>query len=402
MSAELAIRDAIAGRGPITFAEFMELALYGSGGYYASGSPISASGDYFTAPSAHPVFGALLCVQLREMWRLLGSPAEFTVIEEGAGNGGLAADISEYAARLDSDFSDALNYVAVDIAPPARQHFPVLPLEEAPAGITGCVLSNELLDAMPVHRFEVRDGEVFEIFVTLEGDRFAETLQPPSSLEIERTLAPFVESLPDGYRGEINLQLESWAQRQAKALGRGWVLAIDYGFERSELYRPGRTSGSLRTYYQHTLGQDTLRHAGEQDITAHVDCTALDEAMTSAEFQLTGKTTQAEFLSRLGIHQAVEQLEASNLSRPESRANEQGIRSLLDPDGMGRFVVAAYSRGIDQFDLAGLSGPADGSATRLPDLPRLNPARHINLVDQQQTGGYFEVQSLEDLFSDRP
>lgn len=401
MNPESAIKNAIADHGPITFAEFMQIALYGPGGFYTSGSPISASGDFFTAPSAHPLFGALIAVQLREMWQLLGSPAEFTVVEEGAGSGGLAADITESAATLDTGFGAALNYIALDIAPPGQMHYPVLPLANAPEGITGCVLSNELLDAMPVHRFEVRNNELLEIFVGLDGDEFCEVLQSPSNAEIERRLAPVVASLPDGYRGEVNLGLQAWAGRQSKILERGWALTFDYGFQRSDLYRAERASGSLRTYFQHTLGQDPLRHVGKQDITAHVDFTAVDEAMTAAGFLNAGTTTQAEFLAKLGIEQTLSQLRAAAIPRPVKRANEMGIQALIDPDGMGRFVVTAHSRNVVDGELSGFGATAREVANQF-ELHLLKQGRHINLTGPQQSDVYFEVQSLEELFSDEP
>lgn len=380
----------------------MELALYGPGGYYTSGSPISASGDYFTSPSAHPLFGALIAVQLREMWQLLGAHDRFTVVEEAAGNGSLAADITEYAAKLDAEFAHALHYAAFDVSPPSRQHYPVSPLDDVPEGIIGCVLSNELLDAMPVHRFEVRDGKVREIFVTHDGQDLSETLQSPSSPEIEQRLRPFIASFPNGYRGEVNLGLNSWAQRQAKTLARGWVLTIDYGFKRAELYRPDRTPGSLRTYFQHTLGQNPLQHAGKQDITAHVDFTAVHEALSAVGFQRSGKTTQAEFLARLGIEPAFDQLNKSAITRPEKRANEAGIQALIDPGGMGAFIVDAHSRNVDGKQLSGFGSVVPGSETQLTNVPTLNPQRHINLTGPQRAGSYFEVPSLTDLFSDEP
>ncbi len=379
----------------------MEAALYGPGGYYNSGSPISASGDYFTAPTAHPLFGALIAVQLRQMWQLLDKPDEFTVVEEGAGNGGLAADIVETAAQLDSDFHSALRYVALDVVPPETQHYAVLPLAEVPQEVTGCLLSNELLDAMPVHRFQVQGGELLEVFVATEGDEFVEVLQPPSSSELERRLSQLTASLPDGYRSEINLGLDSWAQRQSAVLKSGWALTIDYGFERSVLYGPERTAGSLRTYYQHTLGQDPLLHPGEQDITAHVDFTAVDEAMSKAGFVSAGTAYQAEFLQRLGVHAAAERLRAAPLPRPQKLANQRGIEALIDPNGMGRFVVAAYSRNVETPTLLGLDPNTADSQDQLVSLPLLNPRRHIDLTGHQ-SGSYFEVPSFEDLFSDEP
>ena len=399
--AERAIRQAIADRGPITFAEFMQFALYSQGGYYTSGSPISASGDFFTSPSAHPLFGALVTVQLREMWQKLDSPERLTVIEEGAGNGGLAADIVEFAPLLDPAFATALDYLAFDTAPPKRQHYPVSPPGELPSQITGCVLSNELLDAIPFHRFEIRDGIPLEIHIGLEDDELTEILLPPRVPLIEQRLLPFAKCLPEAYRGEINAGLDSWSERQAQTLERGWVLTIDYGCDRATLYRPERMTGSLRCYFQQMLRQDPLRNVGRQDITAHVDFTAVDEAMRAAGFSSAGSTTQEQFLKRLGFGAAIEQLHAAALPRPALRANEAGMRSLVDTEGMGGFVVTAHSRNVPEVTLGGFS--MDDAIHNIPVPPLLSQGRHINLTGAQQSQhSYFEVQSLDELFTDAP
>ena len=399
------IRKAIADHGPITFAESMQIALYGPGGYYSSGSPVSASGDFFTSPAAHPLFGALITVQLREMWQRLDSPERFTVVEEGAGNGGLAADIVEFAPRLDPAFATALDYLAFDASPPQRQqHYPVSPMSEIPRQITGCVLSNELLDAMPVHRFEIRNGAPLEIFVGVIDGELAEMLLPPRMPHgplIEQRLKPFLAGLPEGYRGEVNAGLDAWAERQSQTLERGWGLTIDYGFDRATLYRSDRITGSLRCYFQHVLGQEPLRHIGAQDITAHVDFTAVDEAMSAAGLASAGATTQAEFLRRLGIDAAIDQLYSAALPRTAVRANELGIRSLIDPEGMGGFVVAAHSLNAPEKPLTGFSAGSTPHAP--PAIPLISRGRHINLAGPQQgQQPYFEVQSLDELFTDEP
>ncbi|MDA0676872.1 MAG: SAM-dependent methyltransferase [Chloroflexi bacterium] len=399
--AENEIRDAIARRGRITFAEFMRLTLYGPGGYYTSGSPISAAGDYFTSPSAHPAFGALITVQLRDMWQMLGSPDTFTVVEEAAGNGGLAADITEYAVRLDKEFASALDYRALDISPPPRQHFPVAPRDRRPAGITGCLLSNELLDAMPVHRFEVSNGEVQEIFIGLNDDHLVELLHAPSSPEIADRVQPFLSVLPDGYRGEVNTGLARWAAQQAETLDTGWLLAVDYGFDRHTLYKPERMGGSLRCYNQHTLGQDPLRDIGRQDITAHVDFTAVDESLKTNGFKRTGTVIQRDFLANLGMTSLMQKLQETAMPLTVRRKQEAGMQSLVDPAGMGGFLVAAYGRNAPQEPLRGVYGPQNPYDHALP-LPMAVPGRHIDLAGAQQGAGYFEVPSFDHLFSDEP
>jgi SAM-dependent MidA family methyltransferase len=399
--AENSIRDAIAEQGRITFAEFMRLALYGPGGYYTTGSPISAAGDYITAPATHPAFGALIAVQLREMWHLLESPTTFTVVEEAAGNGGLAADITEYAARLDEDFASVLDYIALDIAPPASQHYQVAPLDQRPSGITGCLLSNELLDAMPVHRFEIRDGSIQEIFVGLQEGQFVEILDAPSIPEITKRVQTFLPLLPDGYRGEVNTGLAKWASLQAETLNAGWLIAIDYGFDRKTLYKPERVAGSLRTYKQHTLGVYPFRNIGRQDLTAHVDFSAVDESLTETGFVHGGTVKLVDFLQNLGLTTLMQAPEHTGAPRATRRVEETRLRSLVNPSGIGAFLVASCSRNAPQKSLTGVAG-TQGHPSSLPYAGLAISGRHFEMYGAQPHAGHFEVPSFEDLFSDEP
>ena len=171
--------------GPITFARFMELALYHPTlGYYSSGpDPIGAEGDFYTSPGAHPAFGALLAIQLSDMWDKLGNPSPFYAVELGAGTGLLAADILEFAPHLSPAFSDALNYVTIDrraVHTVFNAH-PVISDALPARNITGCILSNEYFDALPVHRVIMRDGLLREIYVGLEGNTLVELIAEPST-----------------------------------------------------------------------------------------------------------------------------------------------------------------------------------------------------------------------------
>ncbi|NQU96860.1 MAG: SAM-dependent methyltransferase, partial [Chloroflexi bacterium] len=234
-----ALRERIRAAGRITFAGFMEAALYApSGGYYNRPKRIAAAGDFFTSPSAHPAFGALICAQLREMARLLDDPDPFTVLEMGAGDGTLARDIAAYAPRLDPGFAARLRHVAIDRAGGGRDvpRSPAGPGPEAVRaaglpirGAVGCVLSNELLDSFPVHRFVIRDGVVRELYIALDGDRLVQEEGPPSTPAIEARLESAGRQLPDGYHGEVNLRLDAWAEDVSGALDRGFVLTVDYG-----------------------------------------------------------------------------------------------------------------------------------------------------------------------------
>lgn len=432
---ELRLFDRIAEHGPLTFAEFMEAALYDRDhGYYparrreAGSTPVGTDGDYFTSPSTHPAFGALLAVQLHQMWELLGSPAEFVVTEMGAGDGVLASDITEYAERQFPEFAEAMRYSGTDLAPVSGSTLVGEPgvSGELALKAVGCVISNELLDAHPVNRFEIQDGAVREVFVGIseENGEFTDILGDVSDPEITKRISPFLNSLSEGYRGEINLQLDSWAGQVATTLERGFVITIDYGFERSELYASHRTEGSLRSYYQHTLGQNPLRRIGKQDLTAHVDFTAVDEALAAAGISRIGNVTQSEFLLGLGLdnflNDVSDRAARRELSRIESEEDLAGIGALIDPEGLGSFRVAVQSKGveIDGEQLYGLSHPRVSQSQSQPKRsPATYPApllqqataTHARLLRSANPFGQSQAQlqatqmpTWEELFSDEP
>jgi len=400
----------------------MEAALYDEAhGYYPSrrnqpgSTPVGTDGDYFTSPSSHPAFGALLALQLDEMWRSMGSPPEFTVVEMGAGDGVLGADISQYIEQELPDFAKCVSYISTDLAPPANS-VSVGQTSQLPTGIVGCVISNELLDAFPVNRFVVQNGEVREIYVDFQDDKFVETIGDVSEPEISARVEPFLDSLPENYRGEVNLRIGYWADSVAATLESGYVLTIDYGYDRPELYKPTRIDGSLRCYYQHTLSQNPMGRIGKQDVTAHVDFTAVDHTLGVMGFERIGKPSQQQFLSNLGIEGFlgdIEQRSASGeLSRSESQEDLAGVGSLIDPEGLGRFRVAVHSKGVDVDGepLHAPSGVTGGtSLTEGHAAPTLNRAvadharllRASNPFSQSQPDAG-TMPTWEELFSDDP
>lgn len=414
--------DHISQYGPVTFESFMEAALYDENdGYYPtrrrqSGStPVGTDGDYFTSPSSHPAFGALIALQLEEMWRNLGSPDEFVAVEMGAGDGVLGSDIADYTSRELPDFHRALTYVSTDLVPPGESD-QVDGVSSLPVGVTGCVISNELLDAMPVNRFIVQSGAIREIYVDYRDGDLVESIGDVSAPEIGGRIDPFLGSLPDSYQGEVNLRLGYWADSVAATLERGYVLTIDYGYDRPELYKPSRMEGSLRCYYQHTLGQNPLRRIGKQDITSHVDFTAVDHGLSVMGFERIGKPSQQEFLLNLGIEDFLNDISkrepygAGPIS--ESQEDLAGIGSLINPEGLGSFRVAVHSKGAgsDGERLRGLTGVDGGSrlanGRRVP-LLSLSSANHARLLRSsnpfsQPSQQPSEMPTWEQLFSDEP
>ncbi len=354
----------IRAKGPITFARFMEIALYGEHGYYTAS--VTAGADYATSPQMHPAFGALIAGYLFKAWQELGEPGAFDVVELGAGDGGLARDILD-AVESGKDsgdqvelFGEALGYHAFDLQPRGDVRG-VDDLRQLEA-VVGCVISNELLDAFPAHVFTIRNGKVVECYVGLGDTGELEFIEGEvSNVEIMDRVGGFASVVPEGYRGEVNLGIEAWANSVASLLGRGYVLTIDYGNDRETLYHPARYGGSLRCYRAHVLGQNPFRDVGLQDMTTHVDFTAVGEALDAAGFEsMGGLRTQRDLLFDLGIDQYLRQVRGALVSGrygedesdwvPELRA----LNALVDIRGLGDFRVAKYHRNAPEVDLSEL------------------------------------------------
>ena len=389
--AERAIRRRIARHGPITFAEFMAAALYGPGGYYTRPT---AGADYYTGPRIHPAFGALLAVQLFHLWALLERPDPFNVLEPGGGDGLLCRDILTASRHLPNGFGDAIRYTVIDRRPSAgwehgflnadRVVGDVLAPDQASARLpVHCVLSNELLDAMPVHRVRVEGGHLRELYVGIQSDvadgyegALVELLGEPSTPDLESRLADSGITLAEGQTAEICLCLNAWAAATAALLDTGFVLTIDYGRAAADLYDPAlRPHGTLVTYRAHRQTDAPLHDVGRQDITAQVDFTSVQRLSEVAGLTTVGSVPQGWFLQRLGL-QAIRRnapsLDAggpplagwitlpigpdglppetlSDALQPEpddSRAWRTNLTHLAQPGGLGDFRVLLQSRGL--------------------------------------------------------
>ena len=368
--------------GPLTFARFMELALYHPTlGYYSSGpDPIGGDGDFYTSPGAHPAFGALLAVQLADMWDKLGDPSPFHVVELGPGTGLLAADTLEFVPHLSPAFSDALNYVTIDrsLVHTVSDAHPVISDSLPLRNITGCILSNEYFDALPVHRVMMRGDLLREIYVGLEGDALVEVIDDPSTPLLQQRLTDLNVTLIEGQKAEINLTLDSLARSLSQSLHSGYVLTIDYGHPARDLYSPSRLTGTLACHYQHTLNNQPLRRIGRQDITAHVDFTTLAKAGECYGLQPSELITQRDFLGNLGIVTVKDRLRDQGLTTAQYNANLMALGNLIDPDALGAFKVLIQSKGVELENLSGLGGPG---RTFTRDLPVPLPTRrHLNLL----------------------
>lgn len=340
---EAEIKRRIIERGRITFAEFMDLALYHPRhGYYRTArQKIGPRGDFLTSPETHPVFGALVALQLEQMWRILGCPASFSVVEMGGGTGSLSRSVLEYSRKSLPGFYEALEYRIVE----RREADEDLEIGSS-TGLIGCFISNELVDAFPVHSVTFVDGQLMEVFVGLSGDTFVEDVGDPSTPE----LVTYFERLGlwpgNGFRGEVNLEAVRWMERVARALEKGFVLTIDYGFPAEELYSDKRRAGTLMCYYRHTYGQNPYVRVGAQDMTTHVDFTSLIHAGSRCDLRFTGMISQADFLSNLGLEGFANALGKAGLSPAIFYNNKFAMRRLVEAQGLGKFQVLVQHKGI--------------------------------------------------------
>jgi len=300
--------------GPISFCDFMDMALYyPSKGYYMSaGERVGKSGDYYTSPHVSSLYGRILGKQLEEMWHILNDQP-FTIIEYGAGNGQLCYDILNYLKENDSLYQRLKYYIveksdAMNLRAQSLVKDKTIWLEdiEQLEPVTGCILSNELIDNFPVHVVVMKD-ELMEVFVDFK-EEFIEVLKPASA-DIKNYLAAQQIVLPKGYRTEINLKAPGWIQTIADKLKRGFVITIDYGFPSYELYAPQRNSGTLACYYQHTTGTSPYCNVGLQDITAHVNFSALHFWGKQKGLECTGFCNQSYFMRSLGLVNDLREIE---------------------------------------------------------------------------------------------
>ena len=354
------IRAEIEATGPMTFARFMELALYdAAGGYYRGAEPRPGrSGDFLTAPEAHPIFGQALANQLVEVWERLDRPAPFVVREHGAGTGALAEAILDQIERARPELLAVLRYVPVEIDTRRVEAFGErlsaagLADRIAPADddrpFTGVVLANEVLDALPVHRIGVHAGSLAERFVGVGADgRLVDAWGPPSTPALGERLQADGVRLAEGQSGEVCLALDRWIADAVQSQERGLVLLIDYGARASELYDAmRRPQGTVRAFVRHRISGDLYGHIGRQDLTAHVDLTALGTAARVVGLAPVGETSQAEFLIGNGAEALLQAVQADPATTLAGYVElRSALMRLIDPAGMGGFRVTAFGRG---------------------------------------------------------
>jgi SAM-dependent MidA family methyltransferase len=345
------VAERIRQRGPVTVAEFMDLALYAPEvGYYARAAQRSGrTGDFFTSVDAGPVFGALLAERFASWWRDMGT-ARLDLVEAGAGNGRLTRDVLDAAARRDPGFHSVIAAHLVERSAPARAAHPQMLASHAarlastgdamPDGIDGIVFANELLDAFPVHLVEMGAAGLLEVFVDLESGRLVDRTGPLSNPALARYLADAGVTLERGARADINLAAAAWVADVGTRLRRGFLVLIDYGYESAELYSAARSQGTLATYHRHLVdapgdgapsGSAWLADPGSRDLTSHVDFTTVRRAAVRAGLEPVSISDQTRFLLDILERSPL----VAELSAPDRLADRLSLKTLLMPGGLG-------------------------------------------------------------------
>jgi SAM-dependent MidA family methyltransferase len=359
--AEIAREDIQRAGGRITLARFMEIALYHPEfGYYNSPERRPGrGGDFLTSPEASPLFGITIARQIAECWERLDRPAGFSIREYGSGVGGLAYDILAGLSDAAPDLFAAVRYRLVERnrhrqaeALTAFRDVGLIDqiMDESDTTLepmTGVILANEVADAFPAHRLVVEQGEFHEMWVeaSAAGFRFKAGDLSPEAAEAARSLGESGVELIEGGIYDVSPAAADWFAGAAGRLERGYAFVIDYGYEAAELYRDHRLAGTLRGYSEHTTTDDPFVRVGEQDLTTHVDFTALRRAGERSGMQIVGLTTQGAFLAGLGLGDHLVELQSDpSTGMREYLATQAVVMRLIDPGGLGRFGVLAMAR----------------------------------------------------------
>jgi len=361
------IIDRIRRKGTITFAEYMDMALYTPTlGYYNSArEKIGKDGDYYTSPHVHPVFGRLIARLIYRMWEILEKGQDFSIVEAGAGKGFLCFDILNYTRQWYPDFYQSLTYNIIEIS----DHFSSFQREllekhshegkvtwyspvdfkRGKLRFNGCYLSNEFLDSFPFNIVKMEGGELREVYVTLKEGAFVEKLGDLSTPTLKQYFKDLNVELQEGQKAEVNLRIFDWLKEVQSAMGRGFLTSIDYGYMADELFAPHRENGTLCCYYKHTINHNPYIRVGLQDITAHVDFTTVIETGKMIGLKKTCYMEQYRFLLALGLLDIIDDLENKRSEIPPIQylREKLSMKNFLMPGGMGvLFKVLIQHKGV--------------------------------------------------------
>jgi SAM-dependent MidA family methyltransferase len=349
--------DRIRTNGPVSFRDFMETTLYHDemGYYTTAANRIGCNGDYYTSPEVTPLFGALIGRQIEEMWEAVGK-GDFTIVEFGAGTGKMCRDILAYLKTNPPLYAN-LSYAIIEKSRGMRELEKSHLCEKVswfenigdiPA-FNGCIISNELLDNFPVHQVVMKE-RLMEVFVDYK-DGFIETLIPAHQ-ELQDYFSELRVALPKDFRAEVNLAAKHWLNDIAAVLKKGYVLTIDYGHTSTELYSDTRSAGTVMCFKAHTANQLPYSDIGQQDITSHVNFSALSHFGHLCGLENCGLTTQASFLLGLGFNNFIKACEKHGYAGSSEQYNKLYYKLIAD---MGpKFKVLIQKKGEISSELLGL------------------------------------------------
>ncbi|PYT79584.1 MAG: SAM-dependent methyltransferase [Acidobacteria bacterium] len=353
------LADRIRRRGPLPFADFMRECLYHPVHGYYSKAESQRFADYYTSVDVHPIFGRLLARKFAWMWEQLERPKEFLLVEAGAGVGRLAQHVLDFCAAKLTEFYAAVRYVAVERSALRREqagkrlrphatagHLRISP--EIPAQIpAGCVFSNEFIDALAVHRVVRTGGMLQEIFVGWDNGKFIDAVRPVSTCAINEYFATQPVTLREGQHAEAGLEACDWITEVGRRIARGFVVTIDYGHRAEELFDERHMRGTLLAYRDHRVSEDFYAVPGEQDLTAHVNFTALETWGQRSGLETRELTSQTAFLLALGESNEFADLYDPGQSEAEQIRARLQLKTLIHPEGMGeRFQALLQRKGL--------------------------------------------------------
>ncbi|MGR3317516.1 MAG: class I SAM-dependent methyltransferase [Candidatus Anammoxibacter sp.] len=360
------LKRLIKAEGRITFARYMDIALYHPEfGYYCTDIPkIGKDGDYYTGSDVHPFMGQVLGAQLIKMWEILGRE-DFYIVEMGAGKGLMALDILEYIKDNSQMFYKRLTYIIIERSKTfkAKQKKLLAPFNgktqwldsiscfNDSKRITGTFISNELVDALPFHRVYQDEDGLKELFVTIDQDKFIEEVGELSTDKLSNYIKRLKIPLTDGMKTEINLEAMNWMKSVAAAIHKGFAITIDYGFPAHLYYEPSRTKGTFLCYHNHSVNEKPFERIGKQDITAHVDFTSLALEGKESGLDLLSYTNLSSFLISYGKDILEKEMEKiQSLNQVSAFKASSAIKNLIHPEGMGgkfKVLIQCKNVGLD-------------------------------------------------------
>jgi len=348
---EKIIKERILKKGPITFKTFMDMALYFPklGYYQRKFNPIGPQGDYYTSPHLHPIFGWMIALQIEEINKILKTK-DFTIIEIGAGKGYLTDGILYYLTNKIK--IKEFKYIIIEKNPEITQQQKALLSDykdiiqwkenlEDIEEFVGCVLSNELIDSFAVHLIEFHNNFYKEIYVDVKEDSFIEIYGELSTLEIKKYIDKYNIPYIEGYRTEVNLMIKDYFSKLSNILSEGFLITIDYGYTAKEYYSEERKKGTLLCYYKHTINENPYINVGKQDITTHVNFSAMKDFGEIFGFKTLGYSSQGSFLVSLGIDKVISE-EIINSHNSNFFPEIQKIKGLIFGMGESHKVMLQY------------------------------------------------------------